>query len=114
MFVKGFADKEFIKKRKGVYGKVITGKNAQLAWCILEAGQATDHMHNHEQIGYILKGRVKVTIANKSKVLGSGDAYCIPANTRHGFKVTGDKKAEYFEIFSPPKRENAALGVFSK
>jgi len=109
MFVKGFAKKEFIKKRQGVYGKVITGKNAQLAWCILGPGQKTSHIHPHEQIGYIMKGRIKITTANKSGILGVGDAYCIPANVRHGFKVVGNKKAEYFEVFSPPKEENRAL-----
>lgn len=114
MFVKGFAKKRFIKKRKGVYGKVITGKNAQLAWCILESGQATDHVHNHEQIGYILSGKLKVTIKRETKVLCAGDAYCIPARARHGFTVLGDKNAEYLEVFSPPKKENIALGSISK
>lgn len=109
MFIKGFAKKEFIKKREGIYGKVITGQSAQLAWCILEPGQATDHTHNHEQIGYILAGSIRVTISDESEILSAGDAYYIPANVRHGFKVVGDKKAEYFEVFSPPKSENIAL-----
>lgn len=106
MFVKGFAKKKFLKKRAGVYAKVITGRNSQLAWCRLEPGQATDHTHAHEQIGYILSGSIKITIAGKSKILGPGDAYCILAGIRHGFKVLGDKKADYFEVFSPPKEEN--------
>lgn len=106
MFVRGFAKKEFIKKRKGVYGRVITGKNAQLAWVRLEPGQVTDHIHNNEQIGYIFKGSLKVTIEGKTEILSPGDAYCIAANVRHGFEVLGDKEAEYFEIFSPPKQEN--------
>jgi len=114
MFIKGFAKRRFIKKRKGVYGKIITGKNAQLAWCILEPGQATDHTHNHEQIGYILSGKLKITIQGEREILSAGDAYCIPAKFRHGFTVLGDKKAEYFEVFSPPKKENTAIGSISK
>lgn len=106
MFIKGFAKKEFVKKREGVYGKTVTGKNAQLAWCVLEPGQTTDHTHNHEQIGYILSGSLRITIQGETEILGAGDAYSIPANVRHGFTVLGDKKAEYFEVFSPPKEEN--------
>ena len=109
MFLKGFSKKEFKKKRKGVYGKIITGKNAELAWCVLEPGYDNNHRHDHEQIGYILKGRIKVTIRDQSKILKPGDAYYIPAGTRHGFKVIGNKKAEYFEVFSPPKEENIVL-----
>jgi quercetin dioxygenase-like cupin family protein len=109
MFVKGFAKKGFIKKREGVFARVISGKNAQLAWAKLSPGQCADHKHNHEQLGIILSGNIKVTIGNESKNLGPGDAYCIPANVRHGFKVRGDKEAQYFEVFSPPKQENLFL-----
>jgi quercetin dioxygenase-like cupin family protein len=106
MFIKGFAKKKFARKRKGVYARVITGKNAQLAWAKLKPRQCTDHKHKHEQLGIILSGKLKITIAGKSQKLKSGDAYCIPSNTRHGFKVLGDKAAQYIEIFSPPKQEN--------
>jgi mannose-6-phosphate isomerase-like protein (cupin superfamily) len=106
MFVKGFAQKEFARKREGVFGKVITGSNAQLAWVKLSLGQRTDHEHNHEKLGVILSGSLKITIAGVSEDLGSGDAYCIPENVMHGFQVLGDKEAEYFEVFSPPKEEN--------
>ncbi|MBN2453342.1 MAG: cupin domain-containing protein [Candidatus Omnitrophica bacterium] len=109
MFLKKFAEKGFRKKRKGVYGKIIAGKNAQLVWCMLDPGYDNSHIHNHEQIGYILKGRIKVTIAGRSKILEPGDAYYIPAGVRHGFKVIGNKKAGYFEVFSPPKKENMVL-----
>jgi quercetin dioxygenase-like cupin family protein len=109
MFFKRFDKKEFGKKREGIYGKVISGKNAQLTWARLEPGQATDHTHNNEQIGYVLSGRLKVTIGNESETLGPGDAYCIPAGVRHGFQVVGDQKAEYLEVFSPPKKENLSL-----
>jgi len=114
MFTKGFKRKKFIRKRAGVYAKVITGKNAQLAWCRLMPGEETDHKHNHEQIGYILSGSLKVTISGESKKLGPGDAYCIPQGAKHGFKVLGDKEAQYFEIFSPPKEENIQGFLFQE
>jgi len=108
-FFKGFGSKEFARKREGIFGKVISGKNAQLTWVKLEPGQATDHKHNNEQIGYVLAGQIRITIGKESQVLGSGDAYCISANIRHGFEALGSRPAEYFEVFSPPKEENLDL-----
>lgn len=106
MFIRGFAGMSFKKKREGVFLKTITGRNAQFGWVVLDPGQATDHEHDHEQIGYILAGKLEVTIDGETEVLGPGDGYCIPPNVRHGFRVLGDEKAEYFEVFSPPKEEN--------
>ncbi len=109
MFIKGFSNREFKKKSEGIYGKVISGKNAQLTWIRLAPGTRTGHEHDNEQLGVILSGSLKVSIGNESQILVAGDAYCIPAKIRHGFEVVGDNEAEYIEIFSPPKQENAAL-----
>ena len=72
----------------------------------MEPGEVTDHCHPSEQIGYILKGKVEITIAGNTRILGPGGAYCVPSNVQHGFKVLADKEMEYIEIFSPPKEEN--------
>ena len=106
MFLKGFAGRDFEKKRAGVRVKSITGRNAQLAWILLDPGQVTDHVHDHEQIGYILSGQLRITIGDTVEDLSRGDGFCIPAQVRHGVRVLGDTPAEYFEIFSPPKDEN--------
>jgi quercetin dioxygenase-like cupin family protein len=106
MFIREFGSRDFTGKREGVRIKSITGRNAQLAWVVLDPGQATDHVHDQEQIGYVLSGQLRVTIGTSTEDLSGGDAYCIPAQVRHGFRVLGDTKAEYFEVFSPPKEEN--------
>lgn len=86
--------------------KSITGKQSQLCFGYLLPGEVTNHTHPNEQIGYILKGQVEITIEGNPKVLGPGDAYLIPGNVQHGFKVLTDKNLEYIEIFCPPKEEN--------
>ena len=112
MFVSGFEKKKFIKKREGGYGRVITGKNAQLAWVRFDPCQCTDHEHINEQLGYILSGNLKITIGGKSEILGPGDAYFMPPNIKHGFEVLGDKEAEYFEIFSPPQTRKCNIKYY--
>ncbi len=37
-------------------------------------------------MGYIISGKVELTIDNEKKVLGSGEAYHIPSNIQHGFR----------------------------
>ena len=94
------------KKRDRVFIKSITGEKSQLTFIRLEPGEVTDHQHHQEQMGYILAGEVEVTIDGHGKVLGRGDAYYIPSNIQHGFRVTAPEGVEYLEIFSPPKEEN--------
>lgn len=96
---------EFKQKREGVFFKSITGEKIQLIYIRLNPGQVTNHSHINEQMGYIIFGKVELTIGDEKKVLGPGEAYHIPSNIQHGFRVLSDKDLEYLEIFSPPKEE---------
>ena len=94
------------QKRAGVYIKSVTGEQAHMTFLRLEPGVVTDHSHLHEQMGYIFSGLVALTIDGETQQLGPGDAYYVPGNVQHGFKVLGEEDLEYVEIFSPPKEEN--------
>jgi quercetin dioxygenase-like cupin family protein len=77
-----------------------------LSFIRLEPGESTNHRHHQEQMGYVLSGKVEVTIGEQTQVLGPGEAYYIPDNVKHGFRVTQTEGVEYLEMFSPPKAEN--------
>ena len=94
------------KKRDRVFIKSITGEKLQLSFIRLEPGECTNHRHPQEQMGYILSGKVEVTIDEQTQVLGPGEGYHIPGNIQHGFRVTQTEGVEYLEMFSPPKTEN--------
>ena len=94
-------------KRPEVSIKTITGDRSQLCFLELAPGTKTQHVHDHEQIGYILTGKVTLSIGDIAETLGSGDGYRIPASVEHGFVVSSDSKLEYIEVFCPPKQENA-------
>ncbi len=96
----------FIQKRENVFIKSITGKKLQMLLVRLKSGEKTDHRHPQEQVGYILSGKVELTIANEKRVCGPGEAYHIPSNIQHGFEVLSEEGLEYIEIFSPPKAKN--------
>ena len=101
-----FTTTDYYMKRDGVGIKSITGKKSQLCLIKLDPGMTTYHRHAQEQIGYIMSGKVRVTIDEDARMLGPGEGYCIPGNTPHEFSVDGDESVEYVEIFSPPKEEN--------
>lgn len=106
MTFSNFAEKPFIEKKPGIFMKVLTGQNMQLAYGHLEPETTTLHSHPNEQIGYILSGEVEITIDTKASLCKSGMAYSIPAGVKHGFKVVSTEPLEYIEIFSPSKKEN--------
>lgn len=93
-------------KRERVHVKSLTGAVSQLCFIKLEPGAATDHAHPEEQIGYVLRGAVEVTVDGSGTVLGPGDGYVIPAGVRHGFRVVSAEPVEYIEVFAPPKESN--------
>ena len=96
----------FTQKRENVFIKSITGQKLQMLIVRLQRGEKTDHSHPQEQMGYILSGKVELTIADEKRVCGPGEGYYIPGNVQHGFEVLSEEGLEYIEIFSPPKVEN--------
>ena len=101
-----FNELPYKKKRDRAFFKSITGVNAQICIGKLEPGEETLHFHEYEQLGYVLSGKVQITIDDNTKILGPNEGYRIPSNVKHGFRVLSDEALEYIEIFSPPKEEN--------
>lgn len=72
-----------------------------------------EHAHIHEQTGYLVKGRIRLTIGEQSFEVGPGDSWCIPGDTRHSADILEESVA--VEVFSPvredylPEKMTAAL-----
>ncbi len=62
-----------------------------------------DHAHPHEQVGYIIAGRVRMTIGGETVELGPGDSYCAPSNVPHS-AVTLEPTV-IVDTFSPPRED---------
>lgn len=45
------------------------------------------HKHSHEQITYVVEGRLEFTVEGKTMVLGKGDGVVIFSNQEHSAKV---------------------------
>jgi quercetin dioxygenase-like cupin family protein len=56
-----------------------------------------------EQISYIVRGRLRVTIKEEESILSSGDGYLVPSDVEHGAVALEDSVV--IDVFSPPIEE---------
>ena len=76
------------------------GTNMNMLHSILEDETLVEsHTHPEEQMGYIIKGSLEVTIGDERAVLKAGDAYFVPPDIPHSFVVIGETEA--VDVFSP-------------
>jgi quercetin dioxygenase-like cupin family protein len=61
------------------------------------------HQHPHEQVGYAVSGRLRLTIDKESHVIEAGDSYFIPAGVPHAAEAITDCIA--VDVFSPPRED---------
>ncbi|MDX2498686.1 MAG: cupin domain-containing protein [Desulfobacterales bacterium] len=61
------------------------------------------HRHPHEQTGYLVSGRIRLSIGQEMFEVAPGDSWCIPANVEHGAEILMDSVA--VEVFSPVREE---------
>ena len=66
-----------------------------------KGGKMAPHDHEVEQISYVAKGKVKVTIDGESFVAEKGDAYTEPRRTLHSMEAL--EPSVTIEVFSPPR-----------
>ena len=61
------------------------------------------HSHPHEQVGYLVEGRVEMTIDGEKYVIQKGDSYCAPANVPHGAYTL--EPSIIIDTFYPPRED---------
>ena len=61
------------------------------------------HSHPHEQVGYLVKGHVVMTIDGQKYELMPGDSYCAPSNVLHGALTL--EPSIIVDTFYPPRED---------
>jgi quercetin dioxygenase-like cupin family protein len=61
------------------------------------------HSHLHEQTGYLVDGRIRLTIGKEMFDVGPGDSWCIPGNMDHSAEILENSVA--IEVFSPVRED---------
>lgn len=61
------------------------------------------HSHGNDQVGYLVFGRLEITIGADTQVLQPGDSYAVPGGVEHSARALVDCLA--IDVFSPPRRD---------
>jgi quercetin dioxygenase-like cupin family protein len=85
--------------------KTLAGEQVQLSLVDLPADGVVDwHSHPHEQMGYVVSGRLKFQVAAEERILHIGDMYRIPGGVRHRVMTLGEP-ARVLDVFRPIRDE---------
>jgi quercetin dioxygenase-like cupin family protein len=90
---------------KSVYRRTMatTDKMMLCEFFIERDGIVPEHQHPHEQVGYVIYGRLEMTIGGETRVCHPGDTYQIPGGVVHSARALVDTLL--IDVFSPPREE---------
>ena len=90
---------EGVQLKTLVYGE----KTHSLEFRLAEGSQLPEHSHPHEQTGYLVAGKIRLTIGAETYQVEPGDSWCIPGHVKHSVIVLENSVAR--EVFSPLREE---------
>lgn len=83
---------------------LVYGDKSLIAEFRLEKGSLLPHhAHPNEQTGYLVSGRIRLSIGDASFDVEPGDSWCIPGNIAHQAEIIEDAVA--IEVFSPVRED---------
>jgi quercetin dioxygenase-like cupin family protein len=95
-----------IPHHKGVRAKLLMSGDT-MTMIEVEFGPGSsgpEHVHSHEQIGFVLKGELELRIDGRAYTLKEGYSYWIPSNVLHSMRGIGDGGVA-LEVFHPVRRD---------
>jgi quercetin dioxygenase-like cupin family protein len=90
---------EGIKLKTLVYGD----KTLFTEFLLKKDRQLPKHAHPQEQTGYLISGRIRLTIGEETFEVEPGDSWCVPGNMEHQAEILADSVA--IEVFSPVRED---------
>src|SRR5512139_1990737 len=88
-----------IERRTLVYGE----KTLMTEFRLRKGAVLPRHAHPHEQTGYLVKGRIRLSLVGEQFEAQEGDSWCVPGGVEHGADILEDSVA--IEVFSPVRED---------
>jgi quercetin dioxygenase-like cupin family protein len=86
-----------------VGAQIAYGRDVSLMIATRQPGyHSKPHLHDAEQLNYVLEGELQVFVENTSFLAKKGDVFRIPRNVVHWSWVQGNGPCVLFETHSPP------------
>jgi quercetin dioxygenase-like cupin family protein len=83
---------------------LVYGQKTLMTEFRLQAGSVLPlHRHPYEQTGYLVSGRLRLTIGEETYDTQAGDSWCMAPDVIHGAEVIEDSVA--IEVFSPVRED---------
>ena len=90
---------------EGAVARAVKGDRITLAVVDMEPGVGVPiHQHANEQVGFVLRGTMTMTIGDDTRELHAGETYVIPGDTPHG-GAAGPEGASVVDVFNPPRAD---------
>ena len=84
--------------------RLVAGDQCMLVIWTMQAGaHAAAHKHPHEQIAWVLKGKMEFRLGDERRICGPGDMAVIPGGIEHEAWFPED--TEVVDIFAPPRED---------
>ena len=90
---------EGIKVKTLVYGE----RTLFVEFRLEKGSKLPRHRHPHEQTGYLVGGRMRLSIGELTFEVEPGDSCCVPSDIEHGGEIIEDSIA--IEVFSPVRED---------
>jgi quercetin dioxygenase-like cupin family protein len=89
---------------------VLAGNQGMIVWWKMKAGaHAAAHRHPHEQIVWMLQGKMDFRIGSDQRSMAGGDVAVIPGNVEHEAFFAED--TQVVDVFAPPREDFLAGGT---
>jgi len=90
--------------------RIVTGeKEMVVLWRAKAGAHAAPHRHPHEQIFWMLSGKMRFRLGEETRVCGPGEVCVIPGGVEHEAWWLED--TEVIDIFAPPREDFLSGGT---
>jgi quercetin dioxygenase-like cupin family protein len=88
----------------GVMGHYTHGERTTVGEVVLEPGAVVPvHQHMHEQVSYLVSGKLEFTIGNEKYLMDPGACLVIPSHQPHGCRAL--TACRVVDIFTPVRED---------
>jgi quercetin dioxygenase-like cupin family protein len=104
-----YADAAAVEMASGLIRRtLVSGDKLMICRFDLEGGvEIPSHSHPHDQAGYVVTGRIRITVDGKSCDLGMGDSYFASSGVLHS--AIALEASVVVDTFSPPRDDYRAF-----
>ncbi|MBA3352955.1 MAG: cupin domain-containing protein [Blastocatellia bacterium] len=90
---------------EGIDRQMIVGQKIMVCRLRFDAFVVTPaHRHPHEQMTFVMQGKVKFTLGTEERIVSAGDILHFPSNQWHGATML-DEEVILIDIFSPIRED---------